>query len=34
MDLYRVVGLVVKRAEDPVFESRLRRDFSWVESYQ
>ena len=34
----RLVGLVVKastsRAEDPGFESRLRRDFSWVESYQ
>ena len=32
----RLVGLVVKasasRAEDPGFESRLRRDFSWVES--
>ena len=32
----RLVGLVVKasasRAEDPVFESRLRRDFSGVES--
>ena len=30
-NLYRLVGLVVKasalRAEDPVFESRLRRDF-------
>ena len=34
----RVVGLVVKasasRAEDPDFESRLRRDFWGVESYQ
>ena len=34
----RLVGLVVKasasRAEDPWFESRLRRDFSGVESYQ
>ena len=34
----RLVGLAVKastsRAEDPVFESRLRRDFSGVESYQ
>ena len=40
----RLGGLVVKasasRAEDPGFESRLRRDFSgapgffWVESYQ
>ena len=34
----RLVGLVVKasasRAEDPGFESRLRRDFSGVESYQ
>ena len=34
---YRLVGLVVKatasRAEDPGFESRLRRDFSGVESY-
>ena len=33
-----VVGLVVKasasRAEDPGFESRLRWDFSGVESYQ
>ena len=31
-------GLVVKasasRAEDPGFESCLRGDFSWVESYQ
>ena len=25
--LHRLVGLVVKRAEDPGFESRLRRDF-------
>ena len=34
----RLFGLVVKtstsRAEDPGFESRLRRDFSGVESYQ
>ena len=34
----RLVGLVVKasasRAEDPGFESRLRRDFSGMESYQ
>ena len=34
----RLVDLVVKasasRAEDPGFESRLRRDFSEVESYQ
>ena len=34
----RLVGRVVKasasRAEDPGFESRLRRDFSGVESYQ
>ena len=34
----RIVGLVVKapasRAEDPGFESRLRRDFFGVESYQ
>ena len=33
----RLVGLVVKasasRAEDPGFESRLRRDFFGVESY-
>ena len=33
----RLVGLVVKastsRAEDPGFQSRLRRDFSGVESY-
>ena len=33
-----LVGLVVKasasRAEDPGFESRVRRDFSGVESYQ
>ena len=33
-----LVGLVVKasasRADDPRFESRLRRDFSGVESYQ
>ena len=36
--MYRLVGLVVKasasRAEGPGFESRLRRDFSGVESYQ
>ena len=36
--LYRLVGLVVKasasRAGDPGFESRLRRDFFRVESYQ
>ena len=35
---YRLVGLVVKAsasiAENPGFESRLRRDFSVVESYQ
>ena len=35
---YRLVGLVIKasatRAEDPQFESCLRQDFSWVESYQ
>ena len=35
---YRLVGLVVKasasRAEDPAFESHLRRDFCGVESYQ
>ena len=35
---HRLVGLVVKasasRAEDPGFESRLRRDFSGFESYQ
>ena len=34
----RLAGLVVKasasRAEDPGFESRLRRDFFGVESYQ
>ena len=34
----RLAGLVVKasasRAEDPGFESGLRRDFSGVESYQ
>ena len=34
----RLVGLVVKASasstEDPRFESRLRRDFSGVESYQ
>ena len=34
----RLVGLVVKasasKAEDPGFESRLRRDFFGVESYQ
>ena len=37
-NVYRLVGLVVKatasRAEDPGFESRLRRDFPGVESYQ
>ena len=36
--IHRLVGLVVKasasRAEDPGFESRLRRDFFGVESYQ
>ena len=36
--LHRLGGLVVKasasRAEDPGFESCLRRDFFWVESYQ
>ena len=36
--VYRLVGLVVKasasRAEDPGFESRLRRDLIGVESYQ
>ena len=35
---HRLVGLVVKatasRAEDPGFESRLRRDSFGVESYQ
>ena len=35
---YCLVGLVVKasssREEEPGFESRLRRDFSGVESYQ
>ena len=35
---YHLLGLVVyasvSRAEDPGFESRLRRDFSGVESYQ
>ena len=38
LQVYRLFGLVVKtsasRAEDPGFESRLRRDFSGVESYQ
>ena len=38
LSLSRLVGLVVKasasRAEDPGFESRLRRDFFGVESYQ
>ena len=38
MPVNRLVGLVVKasasRAEDPGFESRLRRDFSGAESYQ
>ena len=37
-DVHRLVGLVVKasasRAEGPGFESRLRRDFFGVESYQ
>ena len=36
--IHRLVGLVVKasssRAEGPGFESRLRRDFFGVESYQ
>ena len=36
--VHRLVGLVVKasasRAEGPGFESRLRRDFFGVESYQ
>ena len=36
--VHRLFGPVVKvsasRAEDPGFESRLRRDFSGVESYQ
>ena len=36
--IHRLVGLVVKasasRAQDPGFESRLRRDFFGVESYQ
>ena len=36
--LHRLLGLVVKasasRAEGPGFESRLRRDFFGVESYQ
>ena len=35
---HHLVGLLVKasasRGEDPGFESRLRRDFSEVESYQ
>ena len=38
MEQDRLVGLVVKasasRAEGPGFESRLRRDFFGVESYQ
>ena len=38
LSLYSLVGLVVKgsasRAEDPGYESRLRRDFFGVESYQ
>ena len=38
LTIYRLVGLVVKasasRAEGPGFESRLRRDFFGVESYQ
>ena len=37
-EVNRLVGLVVKasasRAEGPGFESRLRRDFLGVESYQ
>ena len=38
LSAHRLVGLVVKastsRAEDPGFKSRLRQDFSVVESYQ
>ena len=38
VDVHRLVGLVVNssapRAEDPGFDSRLRWDFSGVESYQ
>ena len=38
LPMNRLVGLVVKAsasgAEGPVFKSRLRRDFSGVESYQ
>ena len=38
VSLDRLVGLVVKasasRAQDPGFESRLRREFFGVESYQ
>ena len=38
LTVHRLDGLVVKasasRAEDPGFESRLRRDFFGVESYQ
>ena len=38
LHFYRLIGLVVKasasRAEDPGFESLLRRDFCGVESYQ
>ena len=38
LESYRLVGLVVKasasREEGPGFESRLRRDFFGVESYQ
>ena len=38
VSVYRLVGLVVKasasRAEGPGFESRLRRDFFGVKSYQ
>ena len=38
LKLYCLVGLVVtasaSRAEDPGFDSRLRRDFSGVESYR
>ena len=38
INVHRLVGLVVKasasRAEDPGFDSRLRRDFFGVESHQ
>ena len=38
LGVFRLVGLVVKasasRPEDPGFDSRLRRDFFGVESYQ